>query len=77
MNSSPFEILENPYPGKSTILNFPFNSKKTKDLVLPGVFEVLAIFKFVIELTKEDFPTFERPQKTISGISSCGRSVNL
>ena len=29
------------------------------------------------ELIKEDFPTFERPQKTISGISSCGRSVNL
>lgn len=47
------------------ILIFFSNSKNTNDLVLPGVFDVLAIFDLVIELISEDFPTLERPRKQI------------
>jgi hypothetical protein len=45
--------------------------KKFNKRVLPGVEEVLAsFFWLVMALIKVDLPTFERPMKQISGISS-------
>ncbi|BAO73776.1 hypothetical protein UP3_c0469 [Ureaplasma parvum serovar 3] len=61
----------NPYPGKSTNLKL-LKSKKFTNCVLPGVFEVLAIFLFANALIKLDLPTFDLPITHISNCLSIG-----
>jgi hypothetical protein len=45
--------------------------------VLPGNEDVFAIFVLNKEFMNDDFPTFERPQRTTAGRFSFGSSLRL
>src|SRR6185369_3418613 len=65
--------LANPYPGRSTSVKVPFTSKKFINWVRPGVELVLTRFlRFTRALIRDDFPTFDLPEKAISGRSPSG-----
>ena len=61
-------IFEYPYPGKSTNLNLSSSWKSINDLVLPGVFEILAIFDLSRELIKKIFQHLIFPKKLLQDI---------
>ena len=78
VDMSSFETLAYPYPGKSAIMNLSEKLKKFINRVLPGVFEVLAIFLLLANaLIKDDLPTFERPKSGNSGYIKSGHCDNF
>jgi hypothetical protein len=56
------------YHGKSTIIRELFIKKKLNNFVFHGIFEHFAKSFFCVNIfINEDFPTFERQKKAISG----------
>mmetsp|Transcript_1507 Transcript_1507/g.5161 ORF Transcript_1507/g.5161 Transcript_1507/m.5161 type:complete len:244 (+) Transcript_1507:1344-2075(+) len=68
---SDFDTFAYPYPGKSTKYQDLLTRKWLMVLVFPGVLEVCARSRrFVNMLIRDDLPTFDRPTRANSALSS-------
>src|ERR1044072_4054169 len=58
--------------------NAPFTTKYLRRCVFPGVPDTFAsALRPASALTSDDLPTFERPDRAISGLASGGHSLTL